>query len=418
MARRPEPWWWKQRHAWFVTIDGVRHSLGPDEDDARQRFHELMAEPRKRRVSPSSVVAICDAYVDWVEKHRSPDTYRWYKDRLQRFVESIPPTLRVAQLRPFHVQQFIDEMEGLSSCTKRNYVQSVKRAMAWAEEQGYIDRSPITHMKKPRAGRREIVVTEAEVKALLAATRDQEFRDLVSFSWHTGARAAESLALEARHGDLTHNRIVFPVEEEKMERAPRVIYLNDAAMEIVKRLVEKYPEGKLFRNTDGVPWTPDAANCRFQTLVKKIGRKVCLTDFRHTWMNRLLLGGVDGITVAVLAGHSDVSMLSKTYQHLSMNSEYLLGQVQIRVAQNDPARAVVPQRAAYFVEHLNQVVNILVRRRLQAKLARHLVIAQQPVGRTGYAAVDGACRHLLENAQGIAGSDSCGGHTSSHTTLP
>ena len=51
MARRPEPWWWKERQAWFVTIDGVRHSLGPDEDDARQRFHELMAEPRKRRVS-------------------------------------------------------------------------------------------------------------------------------------------------------------------------------------------------------------------------------------------------------------------------------------------------------------------------------------------------------------------------------
>ena len=177
MARRPEPWWWKERQAWFVTIDGARHSLGPDEDDARQRFHELMAEPRKRRVSSNSVVAICDAYVDWVQKHRSPDTYRWYKDRLQRFVESIPPALRVTQLRPFHVQQFIDGLE-LASGTKRNFVRAVKRAMAWAEEQGYIDRSPIAHMKKPRGGRREIVVTEAEFKAILAATRDQEFRDL------------------------------------------------------------------------------------------------------------------------------------------------------------------------------------------------------------------------------------------------
>ena len=106
-----------------------------------------------------------------------------------------------------------------------------------------------------------------------------------------------------------------------------MIYLNDAAIAIVKRLAEKHPEGKLFQNTDGLPWTPDAANCRFQTLVKKIGRKVCLTDFRHTWMNRLLLNGVDGITVAV-AGHSDVSTLSRTYQHLSMNPDYLREQVQ------------------------------------------------------------------------------------------
>ena len=91
--------------------------------------------------------------------------------------------------------------------------------MAWAEEQGYIDRSPIAHMKRPRCGRREIVVTEAEFNAILSATRDQEFRDLVSF-WHTGARAAESLAVEARHVDLPQNRIVFPIEEEKMGRAP------------------------------------------------------------------------------------------------------------------------------------------------------------------------------------------------------
>ncbi len=124
MARRPEPWWWKERQAWFVTIDGARHSLGQDDDDARQRFHELMAEPRKRRVSSNSVVAICDAYVDWVQEHRPPDSYRWYKDRLQRFVENIPPALRVTQLRPFHVQQFIDGLD-LSSGTKRNFVRAV-----------------------------------------------------------------------------------------------------------------------------------------------------------------------------------------------------------------------------------------------------------------------------------------------------
>ena len=65
------------------------------------------------------MVAICDTYVDWVEKHRSPDTFRWYKDRLQRFVGTIPPALRYPNFGPFHVQQFIDGMEKLSSGTKR-----------------------------------------------------------------------------------------------------------------------------------------------------------------------------------------------------------------------------------------------------------------------------------------------------------
>jgi hypothetical protein len=43
-------------------------------------------------------------------------------------------------------------------------------------------------------------------------------------------------------------------------------------------------------------------------------------------MNRLLTSGVDALTVAILAGHCDVSTLAKTYQHLSQNPQYLLDQ--------------------------------------------------------------------------------------------
>ena len=64
-------------------------------------------------------------------------------------------------------------------------------------------------------------------------------------------------------------------------------------------------------------------NCRFTTLNRKLRKRYCLYVLRHTWMNRLLTSGVDALTVAVLAGHSDPSILGKTYQHLSQNPEYL-----------------------------------------------------------------------------------------------
>ncbi len=44
-------------------------------------------------------------------------------------------------------------------------------------------------------------------------------------------------------------------------------------------------------------------------------------------MNRLLTQGVDALTVAFLAGHSDPSTLAKVYAHLSQNPAYLLDQV-------------------------------------------------------------------------------------------
>src|SRR3712207_7626465 len=34
------------------------------------------------------VVVIIDEYLEWCQKHRSPDTYRWYKDRLNDFCQA------------------------------------------------------------------------------------------------------------------------------------------------------------------------------------------------------------------------------------------------------------------------------------------------------------------------------------------
>ena len=47
-------------------------------------------------------------------------------------------------------------------------IASIKRAMKWAKEQGYIERSPIAHLKKPGCGRKEQVVSLAEYEAFLA----------------------------------------------------------------------------------------------------------------------------------------------------------------------------------------------------------------------------------------------------------
>jgi integrase len=323
MPRFPKPWFRKERQAWFVQMDGHQVNLGPDRNLAIKRYHELMAQPRPKKVVADGVVSVIDAFLDWCEKHRAPDTYEWYKSRLQLFVKTIPPDLRTTALRPFHVQQWIDSYTELSSGSKRNHCRAAQRAMHWAEQQGYIDRSPIAHMEKPPAGKRDTVISKEELNVILSKTADRAFRDLLIVSWETGCRPQESLIVEARHVDLQNARWVFPPKEEKMGRVPRVVYLTETALEITTRLKLQHPEGPILRNTCGRPWTPDAVNCRFTTLERKIGKRYCLYLFRHTWMNRLLTSGVDALTVAVLAGHSDPSTLAKTYQHLSQNPEYL-----------------------------------------------------------------------------------------------
>jgi hypothetical protein len=179
MPHFPKPFFRKPRGAWYVQIDGKQHNLGPDRDEAFRRYHALMSSPKTSgiRVPSACVVAIIDAFLDWCEKNVALRTYEWYQQRAQLFVKSIPPDLLVRELKPYHLQRWIDAHPSWSPGSKRNGCRAVQRAMRWAEEQGLIDRSPLAHFKKPPQGRREVVVSAQEFERIVGCTRDREFRN-------------------------------------------------------------------------------------------------------------------------------------------------------------------------------------------------------------------------------------------------
>jgi len=259
---------------------------------------------------------------------------------------------------------------------------SVMRACRWAKKKGHIEHNPVADYEKPRAGKRKVVIPPAEFEKLLSLAGCREFKDLLLFTWETAARPQETLIAEARHVDLNTSRIVFPPDESKGEQWPRLIYLNDAAAAIVRRLLTENPEGPLFRNSNGAPWTTDAVNNAFirlqirlgQEKMKKLGidsepikkmdkkkrlalsqearkaywasrrlqvrerrrlmnklavqhgKKYCLYHLRHSWLDRALKRGVDAMTCAILMGHRDPSTIARVYQHLSQSPDYLLNQ--------------------------------------------------------------------------------------------
>jgi integrase len=383
MPHYPKPFFRESRKLWYVQLNGTQHNLGPNQEAAFKAYHKLMAKPpEKSIVNPDSLAVLIDRFLDFTKHHRAADTFEWYQSRLQRFLDRYPG-LTVPELKPFHVQEWIDGYPNLAKGSKRNLCRSIMRAMTWAEQQGIIEKSPIAHFKKPAGGKRERVISDAEWKDLLGLVPDDDFRGLLLVSWDSGCRPQESLIVEARHVDLLNSRLVFSISESKTE-LPRVVYLTEQALRITKRLMERFPTAPLFRNSSGTPWTTDAVNCaliriqiRFGIRVMKergiaikksevesfaktlkstkktkgrmvpkteselrdearkklryraatnLAPKFSLYTIRHTWMNRMLTSGVDALTVAILAGHSDPSTLAKTYQHLSQNPRFMLEQ--------------------------------------------------------------------------------------------
>lgn len=58
-------------------------------------------------------------------------------------------------------------------------------------------------------------------------------------------------------------------------------------------------------------------------LRKETGLELVAYHYRHAWITRALISGIDVATVAELSGHSDIQMIAKVYGHLGQFKDYL-----------------------------------------------------------------------------------------------
>ncbi len=273
-----EPFWKTDRACWYVRQGSRQLRLSPDKDEAWRLWHEFMARPpEQRRVAPPAgpearVVALLDAFLDWCLKHKAGRTYDWYRGYLESFARALPPGLTMAQVRPFHIQGWVDGNAGWKT-GKRGAIIAVQRAFNWAVRMGLVGANPVRTLEKPKAGRREHVIAAGQFEAIMSLVRDPEFRDLPTACWETGCRPQEVLAVEATHVDEAEGCWAFAAEESKGKDRRRIVYLTDKALAITRRLMAAHPHGRLFLNTDGRPWSASALNCRFARLRLALGRK-------------------------------------------------------------------------------------------------------------------------------------------------
>lgn len=323
MPRPNKIWYWKARGEWCVKVDGKRHRLGPDKDKAEIRFHELMANRHNPQPLPSDSLAVAlDEFLDWTQKNRAQRTHERYSELLQSFLDFVG-NIAIQSIKPFIVQQWY-ESHDWNQTTQNTAIRAVKRALNWAEDMGYCDRNPIARMPVPRALARDSVVTDEEFTELIGAVKDHNFADLLTVSYDCGIRPQEVKKLEARHVQLQKKRAISPTSEGKKETARAFYIPTERSLAIIRRLMEDHPEGPIFLNCKGNPWTRSAVKCRFARLEEKLGRRFRQYDFRRTWITKKIIAGVDSHVVAKLAGHKSTAMLDRHYSVIAEDHEFML----------------------------------------------------------------------------------------------
>jgi integrase len=284
-----------------------------------------------QKTAPSSVqaaVVLFDAFLDWVQQFRSQGTYDWYHNYLQSFSEFLGPKVKLSDLKPHHVTQWISERYAKQKDnTIRAAIRSVQRACNWAVREGYIVKSPVASVEKPQQTRREVYLTPAQWEQMFKLATDDPERDLLSFLREAGCRPQEIRVIEAKH--LMDGMVIFPPSEAKGKRRARVIHLTDKPREIVERLANLHPTGPIFRKRKGDPWTRNAIRCRFRKFKEKLGiPDLCSTVIRHVYITDALQNGVDPVSLAELVGHVDLSMIQRHYSHIYRNHEFLKQQAE------------------------------------------------------------------------------------------
>ena len=97
-------------------------------------------------------------------------------------------------------------------------------------------------------------------------------------------------------------------------------------VELTRRLMEKNPEGPLFRGPRSKRgFTRNGVRCRFRSLRGKLPHLAGVISYtmRHSFATQALVNGVGIAHVAELMGHVDTSMVRQHYAHLAGNVQHM-----------------------------------------------------------------------------------------------
>lgn len=322
------PWKWAQRNRWCATINGKRVPLDADPDDeeaARKEWHRRMGEVHApARIGASmSARSLLRLHADYLKDNKARDTHLWYANHFKSFCK-LHGEVPVSEIRPHHVDSWVAANSWAKS-TERGAITAVKVAFAWARKRGHIEANPLQDVEKPRRTRRKAIIADAQVEAIKKEMKDGPFRDLFLAVLFTGCRPGEACKVEARDFDPEAATWTLHGKTTNVTGKQRVVYLPAPIVEICKRLAAARPTGPIFRNVDGNPWNRYSYGHRVRRMRAKLklGPEVVLSSLRHLFITDALEKGVPIATVAELAGHSGVAMVSEAYSMLHQRTDHL-----------------------------------------------------------------------------------------------
>ncbi len=224
----------------FVVLvtSGERQSIGRypvlSLADARTEAKRILAERTLgKRTAPSlTFPTVRERYLDACREKNRPGTVAEYK----RLLEHFPFKMKIRDIQKHHVVQRLGRIAAPSE--RAHALVAAKVFFRWAERQGHVDVSPLgTLQAAPPTQSRDRVLSDAELKVILAATRrvPWPYGAVVQLLLLTGQRRGEIAGLRWEWVDAKERLITLPATITKNRRRTTIPYGNLTA-DLLKHL--------------------------------------------------------------------------------------------------------------------------------------------------------------------------------------
>ena len=302
-------------------------------------------------------------YLEVKKPQLSPVTYTFYEQVIREMLIPMFGTLRLRDIRTYHIQQFIqylaterprgDGNEGhIAPATIKRYTTVMRSIMTLAYKMDYIDEDVgiSRRIEFPKADTPEVEAFNAEEASQILKAAESEpinIKLLVETSLFTGLRRGEIVGLKWEDIDLEKQtmsvrRSIYKPKASKVKEKPPKSTSSVRTMAIPARLCETLREykahqdrhasflgkawqnlGYVFTEEDGYVMNHQTPTKQFSKFLKRHGiRHLKLHGMRHTSATLLLANGCDIKTVSARLGHSDIET-TNIYLHALENVDRL-----------------------------------------------------------------------------------------------
>lgn len=275
---------------------------------------------------------LLDAQFAIYKRTLAPSTLKNYTKTADRCLRGKWGDTQLANLTPAALREWIGEFD-LKARSLRQMLIPLRGALDLAVNDDLIESNPLDRVKLRKILDRDAYkvafvtdpFTAAEIKAILAVVDGQE-RNVWQFAFATGMRPSEYVALRWDSVDLV--KLVVRVERArvmgetsddlKTASSRRSVEIRQGAYDalMAQKQYSALARGAVFLNpATGRAWNGSGALYeRWKVIIKQAGVRLRNPyQTRHTFASMLLSSGHNPMYVAKQMGHTDTTMITRTY---------------------------------------------------------------------------------------------------------